>query len=237
MQATNSTLGANANGALARTNAPMTRLLLTGGLFAGPFYLVVGLIQAFTRPGFDITRHPLSLLSNGEWGWVHVTNLAVSGLLVIGAAIGIRQALINGRGRTWGPLLIAIYGLSLIGAAIFKADPALGFPVGTPLAQNVVTTQGILHFVSGGIGFLALIVACLIFSRRFAYEQERCWARFSGITGVVFLASFVGIGAGAGNPWTILGFWIGVVLAWMWLSMLSARLRNEMRIRESSLNG
>lgn len=213
-------------GTAASARATVTRVLLRGGIIAGPLYLLVGLVQAFTRPGFDLTRHPLSLLSNGDLGWIQVSNLAVSGLLVIGAALGIRRALPRGVGRSWGPFLIGIYGVSLIGAAIFKADPALGFPVGTPATAKTVTIQGILHFVSGGIGFLALIAACFVFARRFARLQQTGWSRFSAITGVVFFAAFFGIAAGAGNPWTILGFWIGVVLAWAWLSALAVRLLN-----------
>lgn len=205
----------------------MRKALLTGGILAGPLYLLVGLIQGFTRPGFDFTRHPLSVLSNGDLGWIQVTNFVVTGLLVIGAAIGMQPILANGRGRTWGPLLVGIYGLSLIGAAIFKADPALGFPEGTPMEQNIVTTTGILHFVSGGIGFLALIIACFVFARRFAAQGEHGWMSFSVATGIVFFAAFVGIGAGAGNPWTILGFWIGLTVAWAWLSLLCARLRHS----------
>ncbi|MEZ4614772.1 MAG: DUF998 domain-containing protein [Caldilineaceae bacterium] len=203
----------------------MRKALLTGGMVAGPLYLIVGLIQAFTRPGFDFTRHPLSVLSNGDLGWIQVTNFVVTGLLVIGAAVGMRQTLASGRGRTWGPILVGIYGLSLIGAAIFKADPALGFPAGTPMDQNIVTTTGILHFVCGGIGFLALIIACFVFARRFAAQGARGWRIFSVATGIVFLAAFVGIGAGAGNPWTLLGFWIGLTVAWAWLSALCAHLR------------
>src|SRR5215469_16332512 len=56
-----------------------TRALLLAGAIAGPLYLVVGLIEAFTRPGFDIRRHDLSLLANGDLGWIHVTLLIVSG--------------------------------------------------------------------------------------------------------------------------------------------------------------
>jgi hypothetical protein len=47
---------------------------------------------------------------------------------------------------------------------------------------------------------------------------------YSVITGVVFFAAFIGIASGSGDTWTILGFWIGVVLAWSWVSALSARL-------------
>jgi hypothetical protein len=42
--------------------------LLASGILAGPLFVAVGLIQAFTRVGFDLRRHALSLLSLGGWG-------------------------------------------------------------------------------------------------------------------------------------------------------------------------
>src|SRR6266496_2368338 len=68
-----------------------TRALLICGLIAGPFYIVVGLIQALTRPGFDLMRHDLSLLANGDLGWIQSTNLVLAGLLVVAFAVGMRQ--------------------------------------------------------------------------------------------------------------------------------------------------
>ena len=51
-----------------KTTTTLTRALLAAGVVAGPlFYVMVG-IQALTRPGFDIRRHPLSLLSLGDLG-------------------------------------------------------------------------------------------------------------------------------------------------------------------------
>jgi hypothetical protein len=203
----------------------LTRGLITCGIAAGPVYLIAGLVQAFSRAGFDLTRHSLSLLSNGDLGWIHITNLAITGLLTIAGALGLRRALAPGRSSTWGALLLGVYGLSLIGAGFFVADPAFGFPPGTPNDANVVTWHGVMHFVSGGFGFLALIAACFVFARGFARAQQRGWAAFSMLTGIVFFAAFVGIASGSGNPWTILGFWIGVVLTWVWLSLLSAQIR------------
>lgn len=210
------------------TQTWLTRALLTCGVIAGPLYLGVGLVEAFTRQGFDITRHDLSLLSNGALGWIHSTLFLVSGLLVIADAIGMWQALHAGRGQTWGPLLIGIYGLGLIGAGIFVADPALGFPPGTPADAHAISTSGLLHFVCGGLGFLGLIAACVVFARRFAGLGQRGWQWFSLLTGVIFLAGFVGIASGSGSGWILLGFWIAVVLAWVWLSALSARLRGAL---------
>ena len=40
--------------------------LLTCGALAGPLYVTLGLLQILFREGFDIRRHALSLMSNGE---------------------------------------------------------------------------------------------------------------------------------------------------------------------------
>ena len=210
--------------AFSETSMKMTKVLLACGVVAGPLYLVVGLAQAFTRPGFDITRHDLSLLSNGDLGWIQVANLIITGLLVIASAVGMRQALYDGIGKTWGPLLVGVYGLGLIGAGIFKADPAMGFPVGTPADAMTISAHGLLHFITGGVGFLALIAACFVFARRFASLHQRGWAAYSVITGMVFFAGFFGIASGSGNSWTVLGLWIGVVFAWTWISVMTRRL-------------
>jgi hypothetical protein len=45
--------------------AAVTRSLLGYGVLAGVFYLMVGLVQARTRDGYDPTRHDQSLLANG----------------------------------------------------------------------------------------------------------------------------------------------------------------------------
>ena len=211
-----------------------TRTLLAGGALAGPLYLTVGLAQAFTRPGFDITRHALSLLSNGNLGWIHITNLIVSGLLVVAGAAGVRRALTAGRGRTWAPILIGLYGASLVAAGLFKADPAQGFPLGTPADAMVMTPAGMLHLMSGAVGFLGLIAATLVMARRFAGQGQRGWMLFSVATGIIFFASFVGISTVWNSGWTILGFWIGVVLAWAWLSAISAKLRAELAASHST---
>lgn len=101
------------------------------------------------------------------------------------------------RGGTWGPLLLGVYGLGLIGAGVFLADPVLGFPPGTPADANAVTWHGLLHFVSGGIGFIGLIAACFVFARRFAALRQRGWAAYSVATGVLFFAAFFGIAMGS----------------------------------------
>ena len=157
----------------------MTRTLLACGVLAGPLYMAVYLVQALTRPGFDITRHPASVLSNGDLGWIQVANFLVCGGLVMAAAIGMRRALRTGKGRTWGPILIGLVGVGMILAAIFTADPVDGFPPGTPLGPpTTITTIGLLHFVTALVGFSAWIAATFVFARRFAKLRQPGWATF-----------------------------------------------------------
>lgn len=203
------------------------RALLLGGALAGPLYLGVGLIEAFTRPGFDIRRHDLSLLANGDLGWIHMADLVVTGLLVIGGAVAMRAALAPGRGRTWGPLLVAVFGLGMVGGGFFTADPALGFPPGTPAGASTITWHGILHLASAAIGFLALVAGCLVLARRLAGEGDRAWAAYSAATGVVFLAAFASAIAGSGTGWSVLTLWFAVVIGFAWVTATCLRLRAE----------
>jgi Protein of unknown function (DUF998) len=210
-------------------SATITRGLLACGVIAGPVYVLVGGLQILTRPGFDMTRHDLSLMSNGDLGWIQIANFVVTGLLTLACAFGMRRVLSPGRGRIWGPLLLAGYGVGLIAAGAFVADPALGFPPGTPADAHSVSWHGLLHLISGSVGFLSLIAACIVFARRFARLGQRGWAAYSMATGVIFFAAFLGIAAGSSRPGStmavvILAFTAAVVLAWTWISTLAARI-------------
>ena len=103
----------------------VTKSLLGYGVIAGPLYVSVSLAQALTRQGFDLSRHEWSLLSNGSLGWIQITNFVVTGLMTVAFAIGVRRVLPAGRGATWAPRLIATYGVGMISAGVFRADPAL----------------------------------------------------------------------------------------------------------------
>ncbi len=207
---------------------PRTRRLLLLGLLAGPGYVVVSLTQALTREGFDLTRHAWSLLANGDLGWIQVTNLIITGLLVIAGALGLRRRLRPGIGGTWPPRLLVGYGLSLIAGGIFRADPALGFPAGTPADAATMSWHGLLHFGAGAIGFSCLAAACLGLARRFTADRRRGWAAFSRTTGVLFLAGFVAMAAGGGHVAANLAFTAAMLLAWVWLSSTMWHHRSNM---------
>jgi hypothetical membrane protein len=199
------------------------RTLLGCGVAAGPFYIGLGLLQMAIRPGFDIRRHPLSLLSNGELGWIQIANFLMTGGLVVAAGGGLRTALGTGPGRSWAAPMLGLYGLGLIGAGIFSADPALGFPPGTPEDNNPISFQGVMHFVAGTFGFAGFIACCFIFARQFKAVGEPAWSRFSLITGVLFLAGFLAVASGSrgASPY----FAVAVLLGFVWLSAALARVR------------
>jgi hypothetical protein len=99
----------------------------------------LGLIQAFVREGFDFARHPLSLLANGPGGWVQTANFALTGLMVVAAAVGFKRVL--GPRSLATSAFLGFFGVCMIVAAVFPADPMDGFPVGTPVGAARVDQQ------------------------------------------------------------------------------------------------
>jgi hypothetical membrane protein len=196
----------------------VTKSLLGYGVIAGPFFVVTALLQGLTREGFDLTRHEWSLLANGSLGWIQIANFILSGAMTVGFAVGLRRALQPGRGVIWAPRLFGLYGLGLIGAGLFRADPRLGFPVGSPDGPGVVSWHGTLHFVTAAIGFVGLIAACFVLGSRFTADGRPGWAWYSRLTGILFVAAFVGIASGQGTVAINLTFTLAVIAAWAWMS-------------------
>ena len=158
------------------TPSAETARLLACGVVAGPLFLAVLMIQAFTRDGFDLSRHPISLLSLGDLGWIQIANFVVTGALLVACAIGMRRVLRPGRSGTWAPRLVGAFGVGLIVAGVFTTDPGAGFPPGAPAgAPEQISWHGILHEVGSGVAFLGMIVGCLVFARRFAALERRAW--------------------------------------------------------------
>jgi hypothetical protein len=152
------------------------RRLLACGLLAGPVLLGVGLAQVFTRDGFDLDRHALSQLALGPWGFVQIVNFLVTGVLVIAAARGLRGALGPGRGTVWGPRLLAAFGAGMLIAGVFVADPAFGFPVGTPDGPGSISWHGALHGVGFVVAMVSWAAAMIVLARGCTARGDRAQA-------------------------------------------------------------
>ncbi|TCC52158.1 DUF998 domain-containing protein [Kribbella pittospori] len=151
--------------------------LLAAGIVAGPLFVGASLVEAFTRDGFDITWHPISLLSLGELGWIQITNFVVSGLLYVASAAGMRRALSAGRGSVWAPRLVALTGAGLVVAGVCTADAGAGFPPGAPEGAPDYSWHGILHEAGFAVTMVSWLAACLVFRSRYSAVGERAWSR------------------------------------------------------------
>ncbi|MET3803141.1 hypothetical protein ABIB25_000125 [Nakamurella sp. UYEF19] len=148
------------------------RLLAAGGL-AAPVLLIVGVVQTFTRQGFDLDKHALSMLSLGSMGFIQIANFLVTGALLVAGALGMRRAMPTGPGRTWAPLGLTGFGLGLIVSGVFLADPGYAFPMGTPDGPGQFSWHGQLHMAGFALATIGWLVAAAVLARRFAAQGDR----------------------------------------------------------------
>jgi len=116
------------------------------------------------------------------------------------------------------PRLIAVYGASLVGAGILRADPAAGFPVGTPETGAAVSWHGTLHLFAGAVGFGCFAAAAIILGRRQRAAGRRRRALLSWGTAALFLITFVALAASGGASPSVPAFAVAVVLGWAWMT-------------------
>src|SRR5438105_12318119 len=163
----------------------VTRFLIIGGAIGPLLFIVVLLIEGATRPGYSVWHNYGSSLSLSDQGWMQIANFLVCGLLTLGFAFGLRQVFQTGRGSLWGPILLGVFGVSLIVAGLFVTDPSLGYPPGTH-GSGPQTLHGTIHGVAGLVAFTSLPIASFVIARRFAGDSNwKGWALYSIATGVL----------------------------------------------------
>jgi len=200
------------------------RLLLACGAIGPLLFIVVFLIEGATRPNYSAWHNFVSSLSLGEQGWMQITNFVICGALVLCFAIGLRRVLHPGKGSTWGPILLGIFGLCLIGAGIFMTDPLLGYPPGAP---STITLHGILHNLFSLVAFTSLAAACFVLARRFVSDPAwRGWAFYSIATGILVLVFFIAADLAASpNPNAPAGLFqrVSIIIGWGWIALVAFR--------------
>jgi hypothetical membrane protein len=200
-----------------------TRAMLTAGVLAGPVFVATAIGQILSRDGFDLRRHPISLLSVGEHGWIQVTNFIVAGVLIILFSIGLARVLTDGPASRWGPRFCALFGVGLVIGGIFKADPALGFPAGAPEGiPEHITTHATIHAFAPPLAFLSLIGACLVIARRFAADGLRPAALLSRIVAAVCFVLSVPVGPGFS-----IRLFVAVASGFAWVAAYAVYLRRR----------
>jgi hypothetical protein len=186
----------------------------------------VSLAQVALRPGFDLTRHPLSVLSDGSLGWLQITNFLIAGVLTIAGASGLHRVLHGTPGGRWAPRLVAASGIGMVAAGVFVMDPADGFPVGTPAGPPAsLSWHSYGHIAAGTVAFASLIAACYVLGRHFDRTGDQARAVASRIAGTALLL---------GDAWAMTGgkagsltLAVGAITAMLWVSAVATHLRRR----------
>ena len=216
---------------MSSNDSQSTSKLLMAGYLAGPFFIVVSLLQAFTREGFDWVRHPASLLSLGDLGFIQIANFVITGALFIACGIGLKRIVTAGVGRKWLSRLFVLVGIAFILGGVFVADPAFSFPPGTPEGMpKTMSWHSIIHGIAPVIGSFAISAALIIFARRLWKQGQR---GASIVPVVVVIVSFVLsalpqiTGDWQKGEFNFLPLWLGVALVYCYAGMVVATLTSE----------
>ncbi|MBF6086334.1 DUF998 domain-containing protein [Nocardia cyriacigeorgica] len=203
-----------------------TKLLLAFGVIAPLINIVAVLILGAIRPDYNPWVVPDSNLELGPGGWMQITNYIVTGTLLLAFALGTRRVMRTGRGSTWGPILLGIYGFTFFAIGPILPDPSLGYPPGEP---EVLTIHGAVHILLGLVQFTSLPAACFVLARR-GVLGGRGWYRYSVATGVLVPVSYVAFALIAklaeGGPAGLIER-IGIFAGGLWVALLAIRLMKK----------
>jgi hypothetical protein len=210
---------------LQSTSPVSTRVLLFAGAVAGPLFAMLATGQVLLRDGFDLRRHPLSLLATGGPGFVQVANFVLAGIGVLCLAVAVRRTVTDGVGRRWLARLIAVFGLGLVASGVFVMDPENGFPIGTPEGPaSAMSWHGIAHIVAATVAFTGLAVACIVLTVRMVRRRAGWAAALNACAALVLLAPV--------NPaWASIQLAVTALVAFTWTTALSLRLLRSFSAR------
>lgn len=183
-------------------------MLLICGVVSCCAFILVFLIDGWTRPGYSPVRHTISALALGSRGWVQTTNFLISGTGLIAGGLGVMQA----QGNWLFASLLILVGIGLIASGVFAMDPMRGYPPGTPQTDPVeLSLRHRLHdhagtvvffgipltaFAAGfaveglGANIVAGVVAAVLVGGVVAFGSA--WERDSPVTGLIQKAVVVG---------------------------------------------
>ncbi len=156
------------------------RFLLAAGL-AGPIlFLAIATVAGWLRPGYSARTDAISDLGVGDNAWLQNANFLLFGILLLGYAVGFRQAmapLVGAGTANWGAIAIGAGAIGTVGAVVFPAAPA----------------TGLFHFL---FGFLIVMVSAVVaaFYGGRVFRRAPGWrglARYSTWTGAVSVVLFI----------------------------------------------
>lgn len=185
------------------------RWFAIAGISAPVVFTASAVTHSLTRDDHSLLSDPVSALAAGPGGWIQDVTFAATGLFVIAFSFGLHLTLRPSRHLDPGPQLLALFGIGLIGAAIWPAVDASG----------AFTENRPAHVVASLVTFATAWLAALTLAPRLASDPAwRGLSRYVRRVGVVLLLLFVAgsvLVRPAGAP---LHDWLGL-FQWVYLSV------------------
>lgn len=170
-------------------NSRLKESLLVCGTLGPSVFVIVFLVEDFTRTGFNPARNLVSQLSLGEYGWINILNLTVFGILLVLFSWGIRRESKDGHHEIASPTMFGVLGLALIMSGLFVIDPGLGYP---PNSEPAFSGVGLVHQIAGLAVFASFTANCFITARKLGKDsREQRFKILSTVFGILIPVSWV----------------------------------------------
>jgi hypothetical protein len=209
--------------------AGQTRRLLRCGIWAGPVFTATFLAEGAARDGYRPLRHPVSSLALGPRGWIQTANFAITGVLCLAGAAGLRRTGDRLAGCRAGPIMVAAASAGLIGSAAFRTDPVGGYPPGTPDMPARFSHAGTAHNLAAIPVFFGLPAAAASYGwRSWRAGQPLGFAIYCAATAVTMPVTMALAGAGFSQSSRPGGYGgllqrASIITGFAWLTAVSAR--------------
>lgn len=160
-----------------------------------------------------------------------ITNFVIAGTLTICFAFGLRGVLRPGRGAVAAPVLVGLFGLGLVVAGVFAADPKPGYPPGST-GTATPTLHSLIHDANLFPTWTVMTAAMLVLAARFAADRERTWMWYSVASAVLAMTTLlVAVAQYDADTQTgsYHGLWqrISITIGFSYFSVLATRLRRQ----------
>lgn len=205
-------------------------MLLWYGVWIGPVFIVVFLIEGTLRKGYYPMRQAVSALAIGPRGWIQQANFLITAILTLAYSLGLHFAMHGLLGSIMLPVLVSITGVGLIRAGLFVTDvTGLSEDRHKPTQR---TKNGRLHDQFSLLVFASLFITPFVYA--YLSIQARHWdfALYSILSALVLALSLVLAVAGFRGVPKLTSFGglfqrISICAEFIWLSIIAVHLTSN----------